>query len=477
MTILNSIPSTTRKPGQFHEFDLLSGAQGLTPLSNRVLLVGEVLAAGTATLEEPVQVFDENDVDDKCGQGSMLALMARKALETGRLIGIQPEIWISPVADPAGTAATFTFTVTAGTAAEADDIVFRVAGRTLRAGVSAGDDQDAVAAAINTAIAEAAGQGILPGTAAAALNVCTFTVANTGVNGNDVTVSVESVGLTGLTVTAAAGVAGAGVVTPATALANSLAKFFEVIALSNHAAADITALLTHTAAAWAPAAKRWVFPLVGETGTLATANTLSAAANSERIGVISYEGSPSLPGEIAAAVCTAISARALPNFNWDGQELPLFVPADSDVYSDTEIESALAAGTTPLVPNDQRTFTEIVRLVTTKTLEGGNPFENAKDLATIRGMVFTIRQLDTTFSQQFKGVNKSAQVLKRMRSVAFQVLQSLEDLGVTQNVVALFPQLVVETDPVVPTRALVAVPESIIPNLHQIVMVHTLFVE
>ncbi len=477
MTISHSIPSTTRQPGQFHEFDLLSGAQGLTPLANRVLLLGERVAAGSAAVDEAVQIFDEADSDDKAGKNSILALMARKALETGRLIGIQPEIWISPVADPAGTAATYTIT-TVGTATASADIIFRVGEVTLRAGISSGDDETAVALAIKAAGDAASEEGTLPGTWGVAAGVATFTLANTGVNGNDLAVTTEGIGLSGLTsVVAAAGVTGIGVVDPATALANSLAKFYEVKALSNHTAADITALLTHTAAAWAPAAKRWTFCFVGETGTLATANGLSAAANSERIGVIGYEGSPSLPGQIAAAVCTAISARELPNYNWDAEELPLSVPLDALVFTDTEIESALAAGTTPLAPNDQRTFTEIVRLITTKTLEGGAPFENAKDLATIRGLVFTTRQLDTTFAQQFKAVNKSTQVIKRMRSVAFNVLTLLEELGVLQNVLALFPQLIVERDPTIPTRAVVSLPESIIPNLHQIIMKHVLFVE
>lgn len=477
MAITTNVPSTTRKPGQFHEFDLLSGAQGLTPLPNRVLLIGEKTAAGTGTADAFVQIFDETAADTIFGKGSFGALMCRKALETGRSLGIQPEIWGTPIADPGGTAATFTYTVTAGTAAEAGDIEFRLAGRTMRAGVSKGDDQDAVAAAIKDAIDTQAQLGLLPGTAAVATNVCTFTVANTGVNGNDIDVSVEDVGLTGLTVTAAAAVAGVGTTAVTTALDNSLAKYFEMKALSNHATADITALDTHMDAAWAAASKRWCFGVVGETGTLSTANTLSSTADRENIVVVGYEDSPSLPGEIAAAVCVAVSARSLPNYNWDFQEIPLFTPPDASVFSDAEIESALSAGTAPLAPNDQRTATEIVRLITTKTTEGGNPFENAKDLATIRGLVFATRQLDTTFSQQFKAVNKSEQVLKRMRSTAYNVLKLLEDLGVTQNVDELFPQLVVETDAIVPTRALIAVPESIIPNLHQIVFKHVLFVE
>lgn len=475
MTIAHSVPSTTRKPGQFHEFDLVSGARGLTPLANRVLLIGEKTAGGTATADLPVEIFDENQAETLFGQGSTASLMCRKALEAGISIGFRPEIWAAGIADPAGTATTFTITVQTGSASADGTVVFRIAGRTLSAGVSSGDDQTAIALAIVAAIE--AELSNLPVTAGSALGVVTCTAVITGILGEDISYEVVDVGLIGLTVIAAAGVTGVGAALPATALANSLTRYYECKVLANHASADITVLLAHVAAAWAAAAKRWCFCFVGEPGTLSAANTLSAAGNHIGIEVVSYEGCPNLPGEIAAAAAVAVSAREQPNYNWDGQEIPLYVPADSDVYTDAEIESALAAGSTPLLPNDPRTTTEIVRMITTKTLEGGNPFENAKDLATIRGMVYVVRQLDTTFSQQFLGVNKSEQVLKRMRSVAYRILKATEELEITQNVDALFPQLIVETDPNVATRAVLSIPESIVPNLHQTIFVHVLYVE
>lgn len=478
MTISHNIPSTTRKPGIYHEFDLLSAAQGLTPLAARVLLIGCKTSGGSATNNVAVQVFDEAQADSLFGTGSEAALMARKALETGRRKGLQPEIWVSPIADPGGTAVIKKITVTAGTAAAAGDIVFRVAGRTLRAGVSAGDDQDDVATAIvNAALAIVAELPVLPAVNGSNANVADFTGRNTGVNGNDIDVEVVSVGLTGLTVTASSPTAGVGAATIATALANSLSQYFEIKAIANHASADITALATHMASAWAAASKRWCFACVGESGTLSAANTLSAAANDHRFIIGSYEDTPSLPGEIAAAIATAIACRALPNYNYDSDELPLYAPPDASVYTDAEIESALSAGSTPLVPNDARDASQIVRLITTKTTHGGNPFENAKDVATIRGMLYVTRDLEAVFSQQFRGVNKTPAIRKRMRSVGYRQLKAWEELEVLQNVDEHFAEFLVEEDENVATRAVVSVPESIVPNLHQIVLKHVLYVE
>lgn len=478
MTISHSIPSTTRKPGIYHEFDAVSGATGLTPVELRLLVVGIMGSGGTATANTPVQIFDEADADLKLDQGSEAALGCRRALGQFKRLGIAAELWCCPLADPSGTATVETLTAS-GTATEDGDVVFRIAGRTLFAGVSSGDDDEAVAAAIKAAIDEAA--AILPVTAAldsedaAEVEV---TANYTGVNGNDIAFSVVSTPA-GVTVTPAQATEGATAVVLTTALANALVKDFRVVAIGNHTSTDVTALDTHLDAAWAAAAKRWRFGIIGETGTLSAANTLSAAANDYRQIVASYEGCPNLPIEVAAAVGAALVARGSvqPNYNWDAEELDLYVPPDASAYTDAEIESALSSGSTPLAPSDDGARTEIVRLITTKTTEGGNPFENTKDVATINGWIATARQLDALYAQRYKGVNKNAQVLKRMRSDGLARLRLLEERGVTQNVEEHKDEFIVETDGSVATRAVVQVPESIVPNLHQTVLKHVLIVE
>jgi phage tail sheath gpL-like len=477
MTISHTIPSTVRRPGNFHIQDLTSSAQALTPLPNRVLLIGTMNPTGASAVADAfVQINSEADADGFFGIGSELALMCRKALAVGRSIGFQPEIWASPIAEAAGgTQCLNTITVTAGSAAVAGDIVFQIGEKLFRAGVSAGDDQDAVAAAIKLAVDTAL--ETVPVAPSVVTNVVTLTNHAKSINGSDLKVLILDVGLTGLVITPAQSVAGVGSPDHAGALSASLAKFFESIVLANHAAGDVTALKTHLDLAWAPSEKRWAFGFIGENGTLGTANALAIAANDERVCFGTYEDSPSMPGLIATEMATMVGARELANYNWDHHESLLAVPPDASAYTAAELGVALAAGTTPFVPNDARDGSELVRLITSKTTEGGNPFERVKDLATMRGLVYTTRQLDTAFSQKFKAVNKSAQVLKRMRSVAFEVLDALEDLGVTQNVDELFPQLIVESDPLVPTRAVVSIPESIIPNLHQIVLKAVLFTE
>jgi len=477
MTILHSIPSSLREPNQFHEIDILSAAQGLVPLDNKVLLVGTQNSAATATANEPNQVFDEEQADLLWGQGSELALMARQALAVGRLKGFQPQIWGVGVADPAGTAAIHKFTVAAGTATAAGDIVFRIGNVSFRAGVSIGDDQDAVALAMKAAVDEKL--KLIPVTAAingTNANELDLTFTYTGVNGNDLLLNVDDVGLTGMSVSVSAPTAGVGATTLTTALANGLTGDYECVAIANHASADVTALNTHLDAAWDAAQKRWRHSFMAETGTLSTATTLAGSADDHRQQIASYYNCPNWPGEIAASLAVAVSAREAPNYNWDFDEMPLGMPPDADAYTSSEVETALAAGVIPLRPNYNGSISEIVRMVTTKTTENSAPFENAKDLATIRTLIYTIRQIDAKARSQFKAVNMSARVLKRLRSVILNVLDQLEEVEYIQNVEALQDLLVVEADATVATRAVVAVPVNPVPNLHQIVFKHTLFV-
>lgn len=481
----HTVPSTTRTPGNYHEFDLLSAARGITPTQARVLGIGMMAAAGSATADEPVQVFSNADADAKFGQGSEAALLARIALEVGKRKGISPEVWVIPIADPAGTAAIYHLTTTIGTAAAAGDIVFRICGRTLRASISKDDDEAASAIAIKAAIdAYQAKYGDLPVTATiiddATDNIVALTAVNTGVNGNDIDVEVVDVGLTELIVTPTAPTPGVGVGDPTGALTASLAATYETLALMNHAAQDVTDLVAHMDEAWAPDSKRWRFGFIGETGTLATVSALAAGGNDERVHFIGCEDARSLPGELAMAEATAVALRARPNYNWDGDELPLYGPPESSVWDATEIESALASGVTPLVPNDERTQLKTVRLINSITTVSGAPApEEIRDLAPLRGMVTVTRDLDAVVERQFGAQNKSERVRKAIKSVCYQRLKLWESrpLEVLQNVDTWFKSFSVDPDPGNPFRALIKNPLSVIPNLHQRLFLHTLIVE
>lgn len=476
----SSVPSNLLTPASYHEFVHQKGGAGLAPLPLRVLLVGTKSAAGTATVETPVQVFDLADAIAKTGLGSELYLMAAKAFETGTLNastgrGGQPEVWICPIAAPAGVAAVQTLTV-AVTTALAGTITLRIAGRFLFVGVSAGDSANTIAAAIKAAIATAIRE--LPVTATVATNVVTCTHATAGTNGNDVVYEVVAVP-GGVTVTSAQSVAGTGVIDITLALDASLDRDYQAIAISIHSAAAVSDALAHLATAWRYDEKKWRWVFMGDRASLGTAQAYATAADSEKIVIVSAEGCQNLPSEMAAAVAVAAFGVERPNANYDGVAVPLYPPAATLAYTAAEIESALAGGLTPLRITASGAGVEIVRLITTKLTDGGVPFDALKDLAFSRTLAYRATQYDVAYRQRFKQEiidgplsNPEATLLARVRDMCIGIDRELGRLGYLRDVEKTVPLLTVTEAASPAGRLEVNAPATVAGPLHQTAFRH-----
>ena len=148
-----------------------------TPGQLKVLLCGMKTSAGSLTPnQDVVQVFTEDEVDTKCGAGSQLARMCYAAM---RVPGI--ELWVAPVTEPAGTAATATITI-AGAWTTAGQIDVALAGEQFSVATTIADTPTTVAANIVAAITA---RSKLPFTATNAAGIVTVTVKNLGVQGKD----------------------------------------------------------------------------------------------------------------------------------------------------------------------------------------------------------------------------------------------------------------------------------------------------
>lgn len=477
MTIPNNLPSSTRKPGVYHEFDFSAAGQQLVPLDRRVVIVAEKTAAGTAAADAPVQLFGEADGDAKCGVGSLAALMNRAALLQAKLSGIgAPEIWACPVAEPgAGTAAVYTITVT-GPATATKDLILKLAGRLVVVGVNNGDSANTIAAAIEAKCDELA--ATLPFTASVADNVVTLTFRTKGSNGNDVA-------RVTLQLPAGVGIAHANP-TPgatATAITNALAalydKWYDGIALANHATADAAALLADAALAWGYGAENYRFYAMGERGSLGTAQTLQASYNDYRFLFPNVEGSGTLPGELAVMTMIAWMAREAPNANLDGEIIGADPPAAADAYTDAEIESALGSGISPLVPAGA--YCKLVRLVTSQITVGGAPFEPTREPALPRTAAYMARQIDIALEQGLKQEVKWADpaggddIYQRARDIIVDKHRAAERARYLRDVDTFLPEIRVEDHPSVPGRLVAQDPMAVAGPLHQIAMTHTMY--
>ena len=476
--IVTSVPASKRRPNAYSEYKFVPAGQQLVPLPLRVVAVGVGSAAGTAAIETPVQVFDEDDADTKAGRGSDLALMLRKMFEQSALQGASPEIWAVRIAAPAGVAAANTITVT-GPATASGTLTIRVAGRPINVGVSTGDAAATIASAIKAQLDTLAGEGSLPGTAGVAGAVVTLTHPHAGVTGNDVVLATESP-VAGVGIAYAQSVAGTGVVDITAAIDSLYDKQYDGIAIANHAAADIADLTAHLAAAWGYSQQKPRHFFVGERGSLGTALALATAANDKGVIVLNAEGTGSTPGEVAAAGVLSWFAYEEPNINMDGQKLALYAPIASLAYTDSEIESALAGGVTPLVPTADG-FLQIERLTTTATTIGGQPSEVLREPANSRTAAYMGRQIAARFASEFRRETlvtdpvEGLSVLDRIRDMVISVQRAAESLGYIRDVDEFLDQVLVEEAINAPGRVNVTDPFRVAGPLHQAVFVHTMY--
>ncbi len=476
MPIVTTVPTNKRRPGAFHEFKFLAAGQQLVPLDARLVILAEKTAAGTALADTPVQIFDETDSQTKLGTGSFADLGAKKALAQAKLGGgASPQIWACPVAENGGgTAAVQTITIT-GPATESNTMVFRIAGRTIDVGVTKDDTATAMALATKNRIDELA--AVLPVTASVAAGVVTCTNRTKGTNGNDV--AYETVQKpAGVGVVLAQTFAGAG----ATAITNALAALYDqryhYIALANHATADAAAILADGALAWGFGQKNYRFYGMGERGSLGTAQTLQASYNDYRVQIATYEGTPSLPIEMSVAMGTAWWAKEAPNANMDGERLDLYPPAANLAYTDPEIESALASGLTPLVPDGA--FSKIERHVTTQITSGGVPFEPLRDVQYPRTAAYMAEQIDIGYILGFKQEvlfddEEGDDPLERIRDMVVEKHRAAAAARYIRDVDDFLDQIQVVEAAAPAGRVIVSDPFRVAGPLHQAVFVHSMY--
>lgn len=480
MTVNTGINSSLLRPQTFHVLTYLRGNRALTPLPQRLCLIGPQSAAALATAGVVIQIDDPTQTDALFGIGSYMALMARKAFETMAVLGQGPALFACPLAETT-TKRQETITL-AGTATEDKDLIIRIAGRFIVVGIANGTTAANASTALKNKLDEL--KALLPVTAAVATPVVTCSDVTKGTLGLDVTY--ESVQVpAGLTVAFAQTVAGAGALDIQTALDAIAGQEFDAVAISNHISADVTEINTHIASTWAASEKkpRWFF--IGEPGSIGTATTLATAANHEGVVVVSWEQSRSLPCEIATAAAVGALSKNRPNANYDGMQLPLYPPPVAYAYTNAEIETALNAGLTPLSPLVDPASKSVVegigkieRMVTTRTTLSSIPFVLLRDLGVSRTAWAIAKQYDIAYAAKFgsaanpDGVLLTEDTEAQLRDMVLNIDYAAQDSQWIENVDEDKAKLVVERDSSAIGRLNVDSAYTIVVGLHQVAFIH-----
>jgi phage tail sheath gpL-like len=322
--------STWRPSGFFAEFN---SAQANTATQNqRALILGQILAAGTAVPNVPVLAYNQSLVNTLCGVDSMLAL-EYAAYRAQDPFG---EVWILPLVDnPGGVAATGSLTFT-GTATAAGTFPLYVMGVSVPVPIAVGDTPTVQAASAIAAINASIGTCLTA--SAGAAGVVTLTSPHKGLALNDVDLRVAYLGAqngevvpAGVAYTIAAMAGGTLAPVLTTALANLGVQTFDFIACPYTDAISLNALqafLNDSAGRWSAIEMLYGHVFSAFRGTLGTRATFGTGRNDQHCSILGYFDSPTPAWLEAADWCAvhAIRFKVNPAVGVTGMALGLQAP-------------------------------------------------------------------------------------------------------------------------------------------------------
>lgn len=455
----DSIPSSIRKPGKYFEFNTKLAVRTLPGNLQKMLIVGQRLAAGTTAANALVDVFSDSDAAEYFGHGSIAHLMVRAALKTN------PYLQLSAIGMDdagAGVAATKTITI-ANNATGIGVATLKIGSQSVEIAVASGDTPTIQADAL---VAQIAKQPDLPVTAANVAGVITLTAKNKGTLGNGIKVS-ATITAASTTVAVADGVAGATDPDISTALAVAFSAGHHIICPAWNDQTNLTALRTHLDNVSGPLEQRGAVGIYGLTGTLAAATTLAGQINSGRISGIHVPNAYENSYEIGASYAAVVAFEEDPARPLNTLPLTGILPNPlANRLSRTEQENELNNGVTPseVGPGDK---VQIVRAITTYTLDPqAVPDISLYDLTTIRTLDYVRKAVRERIALRFPREKLSARTEKKVRSEIIDVLIKLEELEIVENVQANLDGIIVERDLQDPNRLNARIPADVVNGLH-----------
>lgn len=477
MISFTQIPADLRVPGQSIEFDSSRAVSGLPPIANRVLLVGLMLAAGTADALVPQPIVEAGQAATLFGQGSMLARMA----SAYRKADAYSEVHAIGIEEAAGAvAATGTITVT-GPAGAAGTIGLMIGGTHLRVPVSKADTANTVAAAIVAAITA---RPDLPVTAAAGANpnqhVVTLTARTKGTSGNAIDIrhshyAGEALpqGI-GLAIVAMANGATDPVLDPVFAAIGDAP--YRTIVIGTIDAVSAAAVELELADRWGPARMLESYAFAARPGTQGQLAAFGAGLNFELLSVLGIGASPSWAPEMAAVYAAVAGyhsaidpARPLQTLSLPG----MIAPREEDRFTRAEREALLRDGIATFTVDAGGTC-RIERAVTTYQTDAfGLPDVAYLDFETLATLGYLRAGLRARIAQKFPrhkladdgtryGPGQAIVTPSVIRAEIVALFREWEEAGLVEARDQFVADLIVERDGTDPNRVNALVPPDLV---------------
>jgi phage tail sheath gpL-like len=481
MTIpFDSIPSALRVPIVAVEINGSRAQQGPATLPYRALLIGQKLAAGTATADTAVQITNADQAVALAGRGSLLHRMARKWFDANKAV----PVFLGVLADDAaGVAATGTVTVT-GPATADGTLSLYVGGELVRVAVTSGMTATQIATAIAAVIGSTSGSTNYAVKATSALGVVTLTAHHKGAAGNELDLRVnyrDGEALpAGVTVTLVAFTGGTTNPLMTNLIANLGDSWFQIVAHPYTDATSLTAIENEMASRWGPTRSVDGLAITAKADSFANVAALGLTRNSKHSCIVRTNDSPTPPPEYAAQVAAvvALSAQNDPALPLQTLALPtVLAPRELDrdqMFSERNVLLFDGISTTLVAAGG---VVQLERLITTyRTNAAGSSdtaYLSAETMLTLMYLRYSFRARVATKFSRFKlasdgtPVRSGQQIVtpKIMKAEAITWFHDMENLGLVENFDQFKNDLVVERDATDPNRLNVLLPPDVINQL------------
>lgn len=459
----DQIPGNIRKPGVYFELNTKNANSSLPANTQKVLLVAQKSAAGIATANSPIQIFDTAEAERQFGKGSVAHFTARDAIRANRNL----VLFVLPVADAlTGVKAVRTLTVTA-TSALGGELVLFVNGQRFSVGTVKDETADSIAAKIRaTLAADSFLPYVVTGTAAAVV----LTAVNAGTIASEIPLEIDSSKSIGVSVALVETTAGSVDPDIALSLAGASAERFHVVALTLNSDPNIALAKAWIETQSGPIEKKAgrVIFATDPDNSVSQSIAKSSAVNSGRVTNVYYRKSKSSAASISAAFAAVEAseedpARPLNTLILQGIQAPTI---RADFLSKTEQEALLNGGVSPIEPN-AAAEASIVRWITTYTLNaGGSADPTLLDGTTLKTLDYVRDAVVIRLQTRFPRAKLSARTPGLVRTEVLDVLYRLDALEILENVALYVDRVIVERDLQDNNRLNVKIPADVVNGLH-----------
>lgn len=478
----DSVPTNIRVPFMYAEFNNANAVQGPDQQPYKVLIMGQMLAAGTATALVPVRITSAAQAQTLFGEGSHLHGMALAHFANNTMT----ETWVIPVADASGTQATGSIAIT-GPATASGTLALYIAGRRIAIGVTSGDSATTIGDAIAAAINGATGAEALPCTAVNTTGTVAITARHDGTIGNEINIrhshlSDESLPAgVGVTITAMA--SGATDPTLTSAIAAMGDEWYNCVAFGWTNSAALTAIKAEMADRFGPLRMIDGRFFVSKNDTHGNLGTFGDAHNSQHMIVMHSRLSPMPAYEWAAALCAVDSyyapidqARPLQTLEIKAPAGVYLAPKKADLFTFEENNLLLYDGVGTFYV-DADGSVRIQRVVTTyKTSALGAPDVSYLDIETLQTLSYLRYDFRNFFTRKYPrhkladdgtryGRGQAVMTPKLAKAEAINRFRQWEELGLVENIDQFKEDIIVERNAVDRNRLDFMLPPDLVNQL------------